>query len=306
MTSVERRAERVAEPADELLELRHLARIGLLVDAVEARAAGCLEVIGHRLVGQQHELFDQPVRDVALGGDDVLDFAGFVHEDFGFRQIEVDGSATLPPEVQNLEQLAHPLEVRHELAILRADGFVTGQDGIDGGVGHARVAVDHAVVKLGARDLAVAGDFHEARLHEAIHVRVERAEARRQRLGEHVNRALREVHRRAAIVGFLVERAALVHVVRDVRDVHAQPVVAVRQPLERDRIVEVPGVLAVDCHGRERPEVRTSFQIPLANDAADALCLRERFVAVRVWQAVLANDDPRVDAGLVDARRGSR
>ena len=36
----------------------------------------------------------------------------------------------------------------------------------------------------------------------------------------------------AALVRFLVERAALLDVMRDVRDVHAKPVVTVRQPLD--------------------------------------------------------------------------
>src|SRR6185295_9883660 len=50
---------------------------------------------------------------------------------------------------------------------------------------------------------------------------------------------LGEVHRGGALVGLAVEGAALLHVVRDVRDVDAEPEVAVPQPLDRDGIVEV-------------------------------------------------------------------
>ena len=70
-----RRSQRVAEAADELLELLHLAGVGFLVDPVKARAAVLLEVIRDRLVGQEHELFDDAMRDVALARDDVLDLA---------------------------------------------------------------------------------------------------------------------------------------------------------------------------------------------------------------------------------------
>ena len=62
----QRRAEAVAEAGDELLELGDLEDVRLLVDAVERRRLLRLEVRRDRLVGEQHELLDQPVRDVAL------------------------------------------------------------------------------------------------------------------------------------------------------------------------------------------------------------------------------------------------
>ena len=51
--------------------------------------------------------------------------------------------------------------------------------------------------------------LHQARLHQPIDARVEAAQPGRQLLREHVQRALREVHRRAALVRLGVERAAL-------------------------------------------------------------------------------------------------
>ena len=75
-SALEGARERVAEPADELLELLHLQRVGLLVHAIQAGRLLLRDELGHRLVREEHELLDQPVRDVALGGDDVLDEAG--------------------------------------------------------------------------------------------------------------------------------------------------------------------------------------------------------------------------------------
>ena len=88
--------------------------------------------------------------------------------------------------------------------------------------------------------------------------------------------ALGEIHRRAALVGLLVERAALLDVVRHVRDVHAQPVVPVRQPLQRDRIVEVARVLAVDRHGRDRTEVRAAVDVARLDDRPEPPRLLDR------------------------------
>ena len=83
--------------------------------------------------------------------------------------------------VQDLEQLAHQLEHRHELLILPDRlGILLGQDGIDGRVGHARVAANDAVVNIVAHHLSAPVDFHQARLHETLHVRTQAAESGRQ------------------------------------------------------------------------------------------------------------------------------
>ncbi len=81
--------------------------------------------------------------------------------------------------------------------------------------------------------------------------------------------ALGKVHGGRALVGLFVERTAFRHVVRDVRDVHAEPVIPVRQQLERDRVVEIPGVLAVDGHRRQRPEISPATEVFVAHVATE-------------------------------------
>jgi hypothetical protein len=171
-----RRAQRESECRDELLELQHLEWIGRLVDAIERGHVPVFEVRGHGLVRQQHELFDQPVRDVALGRDDVRDEALFVEDHLRFGQVEVDRAAPVAPRVKDLEQLAHQLEHRHQRAILR-DRFriLVRQDRVDRGIGHARVAANHAVVHLIAQHVAARRHFHQAGLHQPIDVRLETA-----------------------------------------------------------------------------------------------------------------------------------
>ena len=256
-----------------------------------------------RLVGQEHELLDEPVRDVPLRRDDRFDPPYLGEDDFGFGQIEVDRPAAAPPLIAGSRTARASARTSGRAARYSRDRVrvAIGQDGVDGRVGHPRVAVDHAVVNLVAHDVAAPVDFHQARLHQPIDVRIETAESRRQLRREHVHGSLGEIHRRAALVGFFVERAALLHVVRDVGDVHAEPVVAVRQPLDRDRIVEVARVLAVDRDGRRparksvRPWMSRSLDRP-----AEPLRFLDRVFGVRVRDVELADDDLRVDAGLVD------
>ncbi len=90
------------------------------------------------------------------------------------------------------------------------------------------------------------------------------------------------------------------HVVRHVRDVHPEPEVPVRERLDRDRIVEVARVLAVDGDDVEAPEVGAPVQVVLAGvhgalapppEPVSRARLGDRRLAVRVRQAVLADDD---------------
>ena len=97
-----------------------------------------------------------------------------------------------------------------------------------------------------------------------------------------------------------VERAAFFHVVRHVGNAHAEPVVAVRQPLQRNRIVEVARVLAVDGHGQSLAEVCPTCDVPLADGRPQTLRLGDRFLAMGVRQIVLADDDGGVDTRRVD------
>ncbi len=300
MNHVERRGERVAQRRDELLEAFDLEQVGRLVHAVERRHVVLFEKGRDRLVRHEHELFDDAMRDVALEHEDVLDGARRVEDDVRFRQVEVDRTAPAPPAVEDLEELAHALEARHERLVPPPQLHVALEDAVHLVVRHAGVAVYHPVVKARVHDAAAPVDLHHARLHQPIDVRPQAAEPGRELRGEHVHGALGEVHRRGARGGLAVERAALPHVVRDVGDVHREAIVAVVEHVHRHRIVEVAGVLAVYGDDDLAAEIGAAFDVGRVHFVAEASCLRESLVGVPVGNAVLADDDLRVDARRVD------
>ena len=83
------------------------------------------------------------------------------------------------------------------------------------------------------------------------------------------------------------------HVVRDVGDVHAEPVVAVRQPLDGDGVVEVARVLAVDRHRRDRlrksvrPRMSRSLTaVPEPTRLLDGLSVRVGMLNLRMMISV--------------------
>ncbi len=75
---------------------------------------------------------------------------------------------------------------------------------------------------------------------------------------------------------------------------------AVRQLLDRDRIVEIARVLAVDRDGRHAAKIGAPGDVLFAHRAAEATRFLDRFLAVAIGNVELADDDLDVDAGIVD------
>src|SRR6185437_6408341 len=87
--------------------------IGLLMDAVEGRNALVLEVMGHALVGREHELLDEAVSDITLGAGDAAHEAEFVKFNYRFRKVKINGAAALALAVEDHSQIAHQLKIAH-------------------------------------------------------------------------------------------------------------------------------------------------------------------------------------------------
>ena len=87
--------ELVAEALEDFLQVDEAVRVGAVVDPVDRRLLGEEELLRHGLVGREHELLDQPVRDVARLGNDPDDQALVVQDDVRVRQVEIDRAPRL-------------------------------------------------------------------------------------------------------------------------------------------------------------------------------------------------------------------
>ena len=77
------------------------------MNPVDAWYAAFVQVEGDKLVGGQHEFFDQFVCQVMFADTDPLDVASGVHMDFRFRHMEID-TATLESLLpEELAELVH-------------------------------------------------------------------------------------------------------------------------------------------------------------------------------------------------------
>ena len=109
-----------------------------------------------------------------------------------------------------------------------------------------RRAANHRARKPHRLDAPAAREIDEHRVRQPVHLRLERADAVAQPLGQHRDHAVGEIHAVAARERFPVQRAARRDVMAHVRDVDAQPPPAAGQLLHADGVVEIARVVGVD------------------------------------------------------------
>ena len=259
------------------------------------------EVVRHGLVRREHELLDDAVGDVALAAEDAGHRPGFVEFDHRLGEIEIDRAARVAAGVQQQRQLFHAPELRGERRVALAHLRVAFEHFVDVRVRHALGRANHAGREIGARHLARRVHFHDRAHHQAVHFRIERADAVRKLLRQHGHSAVREIDGRAAQPRFAIERRAPANVVRNVRDVHLQLVVPARQRADVDGVVEIARGLAVDRHNRQIAEIAPSRQIVLGHLLRRRFCVGNHFVREDVRQVMLPDDDLDIDADIARA-----
>ncbi len=176
---------------------------------------------GH--VGRQHAFLDQLVRIVARGRPDFGDFALSTEDDPGFLSFKINRATGMTSAQQHFVQRIKLLQVRHDASVfatqfLGFSRFWLLQDRADLVVGQAGMGVNDCLVELVISHLAGFGQGHFTDHGQAIDVRIQRAQAVGQLLGQHRNHALGEVHRVATHLRFSVQRRTDFDVARYVGD----------------------------------------------------------------------------------------
>ena len=170
-------AQRIAEGVRQLFELENLFRVWFFVNAVQRAEPAALEVARDRLVGGQHELFDQPVRDVAFAADDANHLSRGVEFDHRSGQIEINRAKPRAPRIEDHREVPHRSKFFGKVGIFRSGGRVALQYGIDGRVRHALGRANHAARKFRCDDFPVRVQLHNRAYHQAVFMRLKRADA---------------------------------------------------------------------------------------------------------------------------------
>ncbi|MPM29841.1 hypothetical protein SDC9_76382 [bioreactor metagenome] len=79
-------------------------------------------------------------------------------------------------------------------------------------------------------------------------------------MGQHRHDAVRQIDAGAAFIGFAIDRGILRHVIGNIRDMHAQKIIAIFEPFQGNRIIQVFGIGAVDRDDLFRAQIPSAFQ----------------------------------------------
>ena len=296
-----RRLEYAAEAEDERAEAVEFLLARGVVHAEDHRARHAARAhlapraeLRHAAVGQQHELLDHAVGIGLLLDVDAYGLALFVEQELRLLAVESDGSVAEAARAQRAGQAVERLQLRGIVAAARLDALLRL------GVGEAAVGVDHRAAEPLVEDLQVLVEGEHCREAEALLVGPQRAELVREPLGQHGDRAVHQVDRRAACAGLLVDDRVRTHVVRHVGDVHAHLPHSVAEAADRERVVEILRIGRIDREGGHGAEVAAPGELLGVDAAVDGLRSPLHGLLETVGQVVLGQYG--VHLGVVVAR----
>ena len=243
------------ELAQELEQVIVLRRRWRLMHAIRGRDALPEQKLRRLDVRRDHAFLDQLVGVVARLRAELDDLARGSQAELDFGAFKIDRAALLASLGQLLVELVQAVETRHQVGQFGARiGIPFANRLPDPGVGQARMRAHHRLVELRRDHLAGAIDLHVADHAQAVDLGIQRTDSVGQRLRQHRHDETGEIDRGGTQVGFLVEHAAGLHIVRDVGNGDDQTeALCVR--LGIDRIVEVARILTVDRDQRQRTQV---------------------------------------------------
>ncbi len=186
---------------------------------------------------------------------DARDAAAFIEPDFHLREIQLEGAGFEARAPEALGQF-----VRGMQHLLDRPGGLALEDGERLLIREPTLRMNHGGIEFRIEYAALGRQEKLDAPGQAIHGGLERAELVAQRLRQHRNDAIHEVRRVPAPARLDIERAAGLHVMRHIRDVHPQPPAIRPRPLQTNGIVEILRVVRID---RDDP-VTTAIHAPLA------------------------------------------
>ena len=157
-------------------KLLHLLRLRLLVNPIDKGQIQLSKMLSHRLIGHQHKGLNHALGNSPLTQDNIHRPTFFIDHDFGFTGVKVKRTAFKAHVFQNLMQLDHAVNTRHNGFELLGLFLVPSDDVVDITIGHAKGRLDDCL-RNGMLDHAPLGIYlHDSGLGQPIHIRIKGAD----------------------------------------------------------------------------------------------------------------------------------
>ena len=268
------------------------------MNAMQRFDAALQEVAGDGAIGGQHELFNEPVRDVSHAARDIGHALLFVEFNDRFREIEIDGAMLVAAGIEEQRQFFHFAEAGGQRGVALRHLSIAFKDFVDVRIGHAFGGANNAGSH--ARGFHVPGgvEFHERAHDQAILARLERTHAIRKGFRKHRDSAIGEVNGGSAETSLPVESALRSNIVRYIGDVDLQMPAAIRATFDVDGVVEIARGLSIDGHDRQVPEIFPACALDFIDGLRATLGFIQNFGGERMREMMLADDDLGINAEI--------
>ena len=262
----------------------------------DLRLQGCL---GRSDVGGDHHLFDELFRLAGGTGQQVNTHPVFVQHKLGLVAGKVHVAPGFGSLLKDARQLLGGHQALHDGGVL-VQKFLGGgarQNLVDLGVHAPDFGVDHRFLKAVVQHVALLVKVHQGGEGELLRARVQGAHPVGQGFRQHGDHPVGKVHGGAPAEGLVVDGAFGLHVMGHVGDVDPKGV-AVHRFVDRDGVVQVLGVGAVNGENRLVPQVQAAVDILLGHGhSGDLLRLGHDLRGKLRGNAAPDNDGVCADAG---------
>ena len=279
----------------QLFKFEHFLGIGLFVNAVKRGDTAQLQVVRHGLVRGEHELFDQAMRDITLATDNSGHAAFGIEGKHALGQIEIHRATPRAPGIENQRKIAHIAKPAGQRRIARTGNRIALDYLIYRCVRHALRGTNDARREFRILDFAVIIELEEHAHYEAILMRIQRAHAVRQLLGQHGHGAIGKIDGSASQTSFAVERRIPRDIVGHVGDVHLK-MPASRPPFDVYSIIEIACRFAIDGYDRQMAKIPAALAFGVPDGPGGLPCLLLDIVRKSVRQMMFADQNLHVEA----------
>ena len=251
-----------------------------------------LELTRHGFVRREHEFFDQLVRFIVLDAFEEDRLAFLVQPHFHLWKIEVEGSLLETLLAQKGGEFPGHMQPLAQLVVRRG-----AKNRVSLAISQAARAADDRSGEADALRSSVFGELKEGRVGEAVHLRLQAANAVAQSLRQHGNDAIGEIDAVAPVVGFTVQRPARFHVGGDIGDMDTEAPAAAGEPFDVDRVIEIARIVRVDRDDELVAQILASLEHFFADGFRDSLRFFEDVSRKFRRKMVLPDDGQHVHAG---------
>ena len=239
--------------------------------------------LGHRTVGQQHELLDELCGVVRLLEVRTGRLAVLVDVEVQFLAIELHGTTFEATLTQAFGQSVQRAQLLSIVAVLARQYLLHLLVGI------AAVALDDRMGYMKVLHVRFVVQQEDDRVAELLLVRTQRADEVTQPFGQHGDGAVYQIDTGGSLHSLLVYHGPLRDIVADVGNVHTDLPQLTLLP-DAQRIVKILGILGVNGTGEDIAEVLAALDFLLCDARINLLGSVLHMLRILVRQPILSQD----------------